>query len=222
MRRLVEDVFQIPLMPRDAVNAYVIGDVLVDAGYALHGGKVVKAVAGHPIGAHVLTHAHVDHAGGSKRVCERLGLQVWCGAADADAVRTGRMVGPGPGGPLGAVLGLYARFPAAPVGRELREGDEIGPGFTVLDVPGHSPGHIALWRERDRVLVCGDVFFNMHIVTTIAGLHEPPSLFTPDVPGNRRAAKRLAELEPSVALFGHGPPLRDPSKLKAFADALPS
>jgi glyoxylase-like metal-dependent hydrolase (beta-lactamase superfamily II) len=220
MNRLAEDVFQIPLMPRDAVNAYVLGDVLVDAGYSLHGGKVVSAVKGLPIGAHVLTHAHVDHAGGSKRACEELGLEVWCGAADADAVRTGRPVTPDVG-LLKPVLGLYARFPAAPVGRELREGDEIGPGFVVLDVPGHSPGHIALWRERDRVLVCGDVYFNMHLVTTMPGLHEPPGIFTPDVASNRRSAKRLAALEPELALFGHGPALRDPAKLKAFADALP-
>jgi glyoxylase-like metal-dependent hydrolase (beta-lactamase superfamily II) len=221
MNRLAEDVFQIPLMPRDAVNAYVLGDVLVDAGYSLQGGKVVGAVRGRPISAHVLTHAHVDHAGGSKRVCDRLGLEVWCGAADAAAVRTGRPV-TADAGLLSPVLGMYARFPASPVGRELHEGDEIGPGFVVLDVPGHSPGHIALWREPDRVLVCGDVYFNMHLLTTAPGLHEPPAIFTPDVARNRASAKRLAALEPELAVFGHGPPLRDPAKLKAFADALPA
>ncbi len=46
-----------------------------------------------------------------------------------------------------------------PVARRLREGDEVA-GFVVLDVAGHSPGHIALWREADRTLVCGDVFSN--------------------------------------------------------------
>ena len=221
MNRLAEDVFHIPLMPRNAVNAYVVGDVLVDAGYSLHGNKVVGAVDGHPIAAHVITHAHVDHVGGSKRVCERLGLQVWCGAADAPAVRTGRPA-MASGGLVNAVVGRYGRFPAAPVGRELREGEEIGPGFIVLDVPGHSPGHIALWRERDRVLVCGDVFFNMNLVTTVAGLHEPPAIFTPDIPSNRRSAKRLADLDPELVLFGHGPPLRDAARLRAFAEGLPS
>jgi glyoxylase-like metal-dependent hydrolase (beta-lactamase superfamily II) len=218
MNRLAEDVFQIALTPRNAINAYVVGDVLVDAGYSLQGQKVVDEVRGHPITAHVLTHAHVDHAGGSKRVCEQLGLEVWCGAADAPAVTSGNP--PMPGGILGAVVSRYGRFPAAPVGRELHEGDEIGPGFVVLDVPGHSAGHIALWRERDRVLICGDVFFNMDLFTTIAGLHEPPRIFTPDPETNRRSAKRLAALQPELAVFGHGPPLRDPAKLQAFADKL--
>jgi glyoxylase-like metal-dependent hydrolase (beta-lactamase superfamily II) len=219
MNRLAEDVFQIALMPRNAVNAYVVGDVLVDAGYSLQGKKVVDAVRGRPITGHVLTHAHVDHAGGSKRVCDELGLEVACGAADVPVVRSGRPP-TGNAGPLSAVLGLYARFPPAPVGRELREGDEVGPGFVVLDVPGHSAGHIALWREADRVLICGDVFFNMDLLTTIPGLHEPPGIFTPDPETNRRSAKRLAALNPDLALFGHGPPLRDPAKLAAFAEKL--
>jgi glyoxylase-like metal-dependent hydrolase (beta-lactamase superfamily II) len=107
------------------------------------------------------------------------------------------------------------------VARELREGDEIGPGFTVLDTPGHSPGHIALWRERDRALICGDVFLNMNVYTTAPGLHEPPRAFTVDPARNRESARRLGELEPELVLFGHGQPLRDPAKLAAFARSLP-
>jgi glyoxylase-like metal-dependent hydrolase (beta-lactamase superfamily II) len=42
------------------------------------------------------------------------------------------------------------------VSRKLREGDVVGPGIVVLDVPGQSPGHIAYWREVDRLLVAGD------------------------------------------------------------------
>jgi hydroxyacylglutathione hydrolase len=38
---------------------------------------------------------------------------------------------------------------------------------------------------------------------------------------NRQSARRLAELEPQLVLFGHGEPLRDRAKLKAFADSLP-
>jgi hydroxyacylglutathione hydrolase len=218
MNRLAEDVFQIALTPRNAINAYLVGAVLVDAGYPFHGGKLVKELRGHTVTGHTLTHAHGDHAGGSKRVCEDLGIPLSVGAADADAVRSGRAVTAG--SVVEPLLKLYMRFPATEVAQELREGDEVGPGFTVLDVPGHSPGHIALWRERDRVLICGDVFFNMNILTTTAGLHEPPAVFTPDPAQNRASARRLAELEPALALFGHGPPLRDPAKLTAFADAL--
>jgi glyoxylase-like metal-dependent hydrolase (beta-lactamase superfamily II) len=111
--------------------------------------------------------------------------------------------------------------PAHPVDRALREGDDVA-GFTVLDVPGHSAGQVAYWRESDRALVCGDVFTNMSFATGLPGLHEPPRAFTSDPARNRESARRLAALRPELAVFGHGPPLRDPDRLAAFAEALPA
>ena len=119
---------------------------------------------------------------------------------------------------------LQARFwtgPAHPVDRVLHEGDEVG-GFTVLDVPGHSPGHVAYWRDRDRVLILGDVVNTMNLLTTKRGLQEPPAVFTPDPMANRRAIRRLAALEPALVLAGHGPPVTDPAALPAFAATLPT
>ncbi|MDQ6817791.1 MAG: MBL fold metallo-hydrolase, partial [Actinomycetota bacterium] len=84
--------------------------------------------------------------------------------------------------------------PAHPVARRLREGDEVA-GFQVLDVPGHSAGHIALWREDDRTLICGDVFTNIDTLTGIPGLHEPKPFFTPDPDRNRESMRRLAALD---------------------------
>ena len=105
--------------------------------------------------------------------------------------------------------------------RALSEGDEVA-GFTVLETPGHSPGHIAFWRESDRTLILGDVLNNMNVMTGIPGLHEPPDIFTPDPPRNRESARRLAELRPALACFGHGAPLRDPDKLARFVARLPT
>jgi len=213
MRELAADVFQIPLTPRDGINAYVIGDVLIDAGVKQSSKKVLKAIAGRTITAHALTHAHIDHAGGSKDVIAALGVPFMVGALDAEACETGRGVTPK------AWEERFAHFPAQPVDRKLAEGDEVG-GFQVLDTPGHSPGHISLWRESDRVMVCGDVFNNMNLVTTVVGLHQPPSLFTVDPALNRTSMRRIAALEPALLLVGHGPPLRDPAKLRTFTDAL--
>jgi hydroxyacylglutathione hydrolase len=105
------------------------------------------------------------------------------------------------------------------VERHLHEGDEVA-GFTVIDVPGHSAGHIALWREPDRVLIAGDVLNSMNLITAIPGLHEPPAIFTPDPVRNRESIKRIAALEPRVACFGHGPVWRDTGRLTAFAACL--
>ena len=117
--------------------------MLVDAGTQLGHRRILRQLSGRRVGAHALTHAHPDHYGSSHAVCEALGVPLWCGARDA----------PHP----------------HPVERRLEEGDEVV-GFTVLDTPGHSPGHISLWRESDRTLVCGDVFFNLHPLTGRPGL----------------------------------------------------
>ncbi len=221
MNQVAPDVFQIPLTPRNGVNAYLVGDILVDAGYILHGKKVVAAVTGREVRTHALTHVHNDHAGGSKYVHEALGVPVWIGSGDAPYLRDGTAPIPPTANPAVRAMGRFAGSPAVEPARELREGDELGHGFVVLETPGHSPGHLSFWRESDRTLICGDVFFNMNILTTGYGLRQPPALFTYDVPTNQASERRVAELEPAVACFGHGPPLRDPAAIKAFVAGLP-
>ena len=219
MQMVARDVYQLPLAPRSGVNAYLVGDVLVDSGFPFHFKKLLRATASRTIHAHALTHAHADHAGGSKRLQATLGVPIWVGAGDADVLRSGEAE---PGDvPFGrSALKSYMRFPGAEPDRELREGDELSAGFVALETPGHSPGHLAYWREEDGTLICGDVFFNMSLATTAAGLHTPPGVFTPDPAQNRESARRLATLQPKLVLFGHGPPLRDPIALSAFAAAL--
>lgn len=221
MLEIADGVWQIPLMPRNAVNAYLVGDVLVDAGYILHGKKLVSALTGREVRTHALTHVHNDHAGGSRHVHETLGVPVWIGAADAPYLRSGDAPVP-PRSRIAKLFGGLAGAPAVEPERELSEGDELGHGFTVLDVPGHSPGHVAFWRESDRTLIAGDVFFNMNLLTTAPGLREPPGIFTYDIPQNRASERRLAELDPAVVAFGHGPVLREPGALRAFVAALPA
>jgi glyoxylase-like metal-dependent hydrolase (beta-lactamase superfamily II) len=122
---------------------------------------------------------------------------------------------------LNRVIDRAWKGPPRKVDRPLREGDEVG-GFTVLDAPGHSPGHVVFWREADRVLVIGDVLNNMNFLTGIPRLGQPPTIFTPDPVRNRASARRLAELRPALVAFGHGPPLRDPDKLARFVESLPA
>jgi hydroxyacylglutathione hydrolase len=218
MRRVAEDVFHIPLTPRDGINAYLLGDVVVDAGAKVNAKRLLKALHGHAVGAHALTHGHPDHAGGTRRLAEAYDVPVWVGERDRDAVETGRP----PAAETWAepAVARFGGFEAVGVARALREGDDLGHGFTVLETPGHSDGHVAFWREGDRTLVLGDVLFNLHVLTMLPGLHEPPRILTRDPQRNRESARRLAALEPQLALFGHGPPLRDPARLTAFVAGL--
>jgi glyoxylase-like metal-dependent hydrolase (beta-lactamase superfamily II) len=222
MKQLADGVFQLSGFPPNAINVYLVEDVLIDAATRQGEGRIMRQIAGHTVTAHALTHAHPDHQGSSHAICERLSIPLWCGQADVPAMET-------PGGVKnsqapGWLNRLQERFwtgPPHPVARALTEGDQVA-GFTVLDVPGHSPGHVAYWRESDRVLILGDVLNNMNVITGVPGLHEPPPMFTPDPARNRESARRLAALEPALACFGHGAPLRNPGKLAGFVAGLQS
>jgi hydroxyacylglutathione hydrolase len=223
MKQLADGVWHLNTFPiPNAVNAYLLEDVLVDAGTRHSRKGILRQLSGHKVSTHALTHAHPDHQGASHEVCEALGIPFWVGERDADAAENPDLIRQRQ--PHNPMARFYIRiFMGAghPVDRELRAGDEVA-GFKVLDVPGHSAGHVAFWRESDRVLVLGDVLANIDQLTSIPGLHEPKPYLTPDPMENRRSAKKLAPLEPKLVLFGHGAPLRDTRKFVDFVDALPS
>ncbi len=221
MNRLAEDVYQLKGRPKNAINVYLVGDVLIDAATRQAEKRIMRQIAGRTVTAHALTHAHPDHQGSSHAICEALEIPLWCGQGDVPAVETpGAIVNPKAPGWLNALQGRFMTGPAHPVARALHEGDDVA-GFTVLETPGHSPGHVSFWRESDRVLIVGDVLGNMHFITGMPGLHLLPDLFMPDPARNRESARRLAELRPALACFGHGAPLRDPDKLSDFVARLP-
>ena len=217
MQKLADDLHILSGFPPYVINVYLMGDVLVDAGSRHAAKRILRQLNGRTVSAHALTHAHADHQGASHNVCESLRIPLWCGEHDADAVEDGRIRERMPSNPINTLLGKVFTGPPHPVARRLNEGDEVA-GFTVLDVPGHSAGHVAYWRDSDRTLICGDVFTNLDTVTGVPGLHEPKTFFTPDPGRNRESMRRLAALEPKLVCFGHGRPLRDPEKLKRFTD----
>jgi glyoxylase-like metal-dependent hydrolase (beta-lactamase superfamily II) len=221
MIEVAEDVFQISVFPRHAVNVYLIGSVLVDAGVRSSGAQILRAVAARPLSAHVLTHAHADHQGGSAQICAARRVPLWCGAPEQRAAETGRVTGeyPNPRHPVARLQQRFWAGPGQPVTRLLAEGDQIG-GFEVIETPGHASGHLAFWRARDGVLIAGDVLVNMDLLTTRPGLHEPPTLYTHDVAENRRSIQKLARLNPRLVCCGHGPVLRDPAALQELAARL--
>jgi hydroxyacylglutathione hydrolase len=215
-------VTQLVLMPRQSINAYLIGGVLVDAGIRSSAQPLLQVLNGKPVHAHVLTHAHPDHQGASAAICAARNIPLWCSAAEREAAELGQPTRAFPQ-PNDLIARMQQRFfagPAWPVARILQEGDLVE-DFMVLATPGHAPGHIAFWRERDRVLILGDVLTNMDLLTTRQGLHEPPTRFTSDRTQNRASIRRVAALRPAIVAFGHGAVLREPEQLAAFAAALP-
>jgi hydroxyacylglutathione hydrolase len=88
----------------------------------------------------------------------------------------------------------------------VHEGDEVA-GFEVVGLPGHAPGQIGLWRERDRVAVVSDCFY----VTDMHGRPQPPAVpldpYNFDTAQAKRSIAKLAALDPKVVCPGHLGPL---------------
>jgi glyoxylase-like metal-dependent hydrolase (beta-lactamase superfamily II) len=222
MKQLAEDLYVLEGFPPYAINAYLLGDVLVDAATRFDAGRIVRRLQKRTVRLHVLTHAHPDHQGASHAVCEAFGIPLWCGDADSQAMETaGEIMARMPRHWLSRTIGPIWTGPPHPVSRRLREGDQVG-SFTVLDTPGHTAGHISFWREADRVLVVGDVLCNLNIWTGRTMLREPERFFTLDPVQNRESARRFTALEPKLVCFGHGPPLRDTRRFLEYIDRLPN
>ena len=220
MKQLADGVWQLSGFPPNGINVYLLEDVVIDAASRHAGRRILRQVRGRDVKAHALTHAHPDHQGASHEICEALGIPFWVGDADADAAENTDLIRQRqPNHPIARFFVATMTGPGHPVDRRLHEGDEVG-GCQVLDVPGHSAGHVAFWRERDGVLVVGDVLTNMDTLSGLPGLHEPKPYFTPDPARNRESAKRFAALEPQLVLFGHGAPLRDTRKFVEFVEKL--
>lgn len=212
-------VWRVAGWPPSAFNVYLIAAgesaVLVDAGTRYAARRILRALHAHPFEALLLTNAQPDHQGAAAAVCTLRDIPLWCGAADADVVETGRADSLVPDHGWNRRLARAVGGPAHPVARRLREGDAVGP-FVVLETPGVTPGHISLWRESDRVLIAGDVATGQHPVLGKPALHRQPDRNVLDPARNRESLRRLAELRAELILFGHGPPLRDPDGFAAL------
>jgi hydroxyacylglutathione hydrolase len=220
VKQLADGVWQLRGFPPNAINVYLIEDVLVDAATRRAGRRIMRELKGRDVSAHALTHAHPDHQGASREVCDKLEIPFWVSERDADAAERPELIRERqPDRAINRLIWKSWAGPGRQVDRRLREGDVVA-GFEVLDTPGHSTGHVSYWRESDRVLIAGDVLNNMDVVTGIPGLHEPKRYFTPDPARNRESAKRLGTLEPSLVLLGHGAPIRDTKKFVDFCAGL--
>ncbi len=201
---LVSDMYRANLYTvfgRDADLQFDFGCGVVPLAPALGlGAKPVIAVA---------SHAHVDHIGGFHEFSDRRGH-----GAEAEGFATmaqpftlaagfaGHKYGPtllAPPHP-GHDFATWALTPA-PLTSVLAEGDRIDLGdlcFTVLHLPGHSPGGIGLLEERSGLFLTGDAIYDDRLLDDLPGSSVPDYLAT---------MARLAELDCALALGGHGAPM---------------
>ncbi|GAC1419205.1 MAG: MBL fold metallo-hydrolase [Flavisolibacter sp.] len=211
------------------VNMYIIQSletghwILVDTGLQSSGAKIKRMIAeviepeAVP-GAIVMTHGHFDHRGSLQQLCEQWKTPVYCHHMEMPYL-TGKASYPPPdptvgGGMMASMAFVYPKKPIDFTG-DLKELPEDGslpgmPEWNWIHTPGHAPGHISLFRQKDGVLVAGDaivttrqesIFSVMAQKRVVCG---PPKYFTPDWGSAAGSVKKLAALEPNVIATGHG------------------
>jgi glyoxylase-like metal-dependent hydrolase (beta-lactamase superfamily II) len=220
LKYLAPGVWRLREFPRPLINVYLAGDVLIDAGRSWDRGRIRKQTAGLDLSLLALTHVHPDHQGAAAAICEERGVPLACHADDVD-VMEGRRPIAATEHPVAKAFGRIWQGPPHKVDRVLEDGDEVA-GFRVVHAPGHAAGEVIFWRESDRVAICGDVIRNITFVTLRTRLDEPPKNLTPDPVENRRSIRKLADLNPTLILPGHGPAITDMGAFKRFVAALPS
>jgi len=217
MKELAPGVHQLRGLIPNAINVYLVDDVLIDAATKLSSRRILRQIQDRPLALHALTHVHPDHQGASHAICEARGIPLACHADGVDAMEGRAPVQTSdPNNPLNKVIGAVWEGPPHEVSRVLNDGDDVA-GFRVIHAPGHAPSEVIFFRESDRVAICGDVVNTMNLITTRPGIREPPDAFSLDPARNRESIKLLAELEPSLICAGHGPPSRDLAGLQKLA-----
>lgn len=186
---------------------HVVGrdaDLVIDFGMGL--GSLAGELdipSGKPVLA-VATHVHVDHVGSFHEFDNRLGHEAEAAAFGQmpDAATLAAYFRAQPDAlaqvpPTGVTPQAYSISPA-PLTRILAENDIVDIGdarYTVLHLPGHSPGSIGLLDEKTGTFFSGDAIYDGNLVDDLPGC---------DVEAYKATMQRLSQLDVDVVHGGHG------------------
>lgn len=214
------------------VNIYLVGNpdmkefVLVDAGMPGSANKIISTIE-ERFGVNscpkaiILTHGHFDHVGAVIDLVKHWEVPVYAHELEMPFL-TGKKSYPEPDPTVegGMVAKMSPIFPNEPIdlGNNIEKLPPDGtvpymPDFKWIHTPGHTPGHVSLFREKDRALIVGDAFVTVKqeslykVLTQKQEISGPPRYFTPDWKAAKESVIKLEALKPSVAVTGHGLPM---------------
>ncbi len=232
IHELAPDIARLQLL---IVNIYFIGEpgapsgtwALVDTGLFGSEGRILKAAAerfgpnSRPM-AIFLTHGHFDHVGSVQELAKAWDVPVYAHPLELPYL-TGRSDYPPPdpgvgGGTMATMSWLYPTS-SIDLGDRIHPlpDDDTVPGLPEwrwIHTPGHTAGHISLFRQRDRTLIAGDACVTVRQESLLAliaqrqEVHGPPAYFTSDWDAARRSVGTLSMLQPWLVATGHGIPMR--------------
>lgn len=220
-------------LPIQIVNVCFVGDpdrsddwVLIDAGMPKSADDILAA-AEERFGSNsqpkaiVLTHGHFDHVGALQNLVERWDVPVYAHELEMPYL-TGQSdyPEPDPTAEGGLVVKMSPMFPneGIDLGDHVKKLPADGSvpetsGWKWIHTPGHTPGHVSLFRDEDHALIAGDAFITVRqeslfkVITQKPEISGPPRYLTPDWSASWESVKQLEALKPAVAVTGHGLPM---------------
>lgn len=203
--------------------------VLIDAGL-MGTAALIRSAARARFGegsrpaAIIMTHGHFDHVGALEQLSEEWDVPVYAHSLEHPYLNGSAAYPPADPSVGGGLMARLSRlYPTRPVGvgarlHALPEDGSVPhmPGWRWVHTPGHSVGHVSLWREADRALIVGDAFCTTgqesayDVATQDPEMHGPPMYFTIDWEAAGESVRRLAKLDPDLAVTFHGQPMRGP------------
>lgn len=211
------------------VNLCFVGDennwVLIDAGMPRSHQTILNAVKerfGTKPKAIILTHGHFDHVGGIVELVKEWDVPVYAHPLEIPYL-TGEKSYPKPDATVegGLVARMSPFFPNEPIqlGNYVKSLPMDGSVPTLKDwrwihTPGHTPGHISLFRESDQALIAGDAVITVKqdslfkVLVQEKELNGPPRYFTTDWKAAYKSIQKLQKLQPNVLVTGHGLPMK--------------
>jgi glyoxylase-like metal-dependent hydrolase (beta-lactamase superfamily II) len=135
----------------------------------------------------VLTHGHFDHVGCLEDLAREWDVPAYAHPREHPYLNGSEAYPPPDPSVGGGLIALSSSlFPRAPVnvGDRLRSLPADGtvphmPGWRWMATPGHSRGHVSLWREEDRALIVGDAFVTTRQESVYAAVTQAPEMHGP-------------------------------------------
>ena len=169
----------------------------------------------------ILTHGHFDHVGTIFELLKEWDVPVYAHSLELPYL-TGLKDYPEPdptvdGGMLAKISKIYP-IEAIDLGSHVQALPDDGQipglrGWRWVHTPGHTEGHISLFRDEDRALIAGDAFITvkqesfLDVMVQHLEIHGPPRYLTPDWKASWESVRKLEQLKPRVAVTGHGIPV---------------